>query len=78
MPSVVDSIGDIAPATSFYVGIGSEVFSAWSLYLGGFFFLLLDSCQPLLWLHLVMLSFPYAGLLTLAQSQLCLYSVPLA
>lgn len=44
----------------------------------GFFFLLLDSCQPLLWLHLVMLSFPNAGLLTLAQSQLCLYSALLA
>lgn len=37
MPSVVDSIGDITPATSFYVGIGSEVLSAWSLYLGVLF-----------------------------------------
>jgi hypothetical protein len=37
VPSVVDSIGDITPATSFYVGIGSEVLSAWSLYLGVLF-----------------------------------------
>lgn len=37
MPSVVDGSSDIAPAASFYVWIGSEVLSAWSLYLGVLF-----------------------------------------
>lgn len=67
----------IAPATSFYIWVVSEVLSAWSLYLG----VLSSSPKPLPAVTLASSSdavFSFFGSLTLAQSQLCLHSVPLA